>query len=162
MRVDNDCYQVDLLRSVANQESIDKQFKLSNDKATVFTAKALEHFAKVNRLDTPSEGWQLWIFVDEFRKRNATANTMRSEVAYWYKLDPFSLKDTEVLALKDNLHKLQCQERIHRGDYDQVDPNGVYQLFLHAFGDEELARKHQTHAAKLLVDRACKASRNSH
>lgn len=150
-------YSVSLLRCVDHQEQTEKQFQLSNESFTIFTAKALKHFARLNTLETVSEGWQLWIFVDELRKQIASIHSMRTEVAYWFKLDAFSLSDCQVLALRDSLHKLQCQERIHRGDYDPMDHKGIYHLFLHAFGDEELARKQQTNAFKLFVEKATKS-----
>jgi hypothetical protein len=52
--------------------------------------------------------------------------------------------------------RIKAQRKIERGDYNPTDYEGVYNLFLQAYGDEDLAREAQSNAAKLLVQTSCK------
>jgi len=58
-----------------------------------------------------------------------------------------------------NLSRVQAQDRIFRDQYDPLDFKGVYQLHLEAYGDEDLAQKAQTEAAKRLVRVETEAAR---
>lgn len=48
---------------------------------------------------------------------------------------------------------MKAQDIVHRGDFDPCDFRGVYRLYKVAFGDEEKARKAQSHAAELYASR---------
>ena len=47
---------------------------------------------------------------------------------------------------------MQAQDTIHKGTLDPVDYQGAYHTFLDAFGDEDLARKAQSAAARRYAD----------
>jgi hypothetical protein len=55
-----------------------------------------------------------------------------------------------------NMTRVKAQRRIERGDYDGTDHEGVYNLFMVAFGDENRARDAQAEAAKNLMRASCK------
>lgn len=52
-----------------------------------------------------------------------------------------------------NLERCKAQDRIHTGNYDPADYQGVYALWLEAHGREDLARKAQSRAAEVYADR---------
>jgi len=47
---------------------------------------------------------------------------------------------------------MQAQQLIHLGQLDPTDYQGAYAIYLDAFGDEALARKAQSAAAKNFAD----------
>lgn len=96
--------------------------------------------------------WQVWKATSEFLDNLRTESQPYAELAYWYSIDPFTLTDEQQASLLANLEVMKCQDRIYRGDYSPTDIKGVYQLYLTAFGDEELARKKQTEAARAYVE----------
>lgn len=51
---------------------------------------------------------------------------------------------------------MQCRERIQNGAFSVDDYKGIYELFLCAFGDEDLAQKMQTEAFKAYVEKCTK------
>jgi hypothetical protein len=71
-------------------------------------------------------------------------------------VDPHAISESQQLGLLENLPKLIAQERIYHGNYSPSDPASVYSLFMTAFDDEQLARKAQLSAAKLMVEAATK------
>jgi hypothetical protein len=53
---------------------------------------------------------------------------------------------------------MHARKIIERGQIDDEDFEGIYQLYIVAFGDEELARKKQTEAAWRVVRSEQKAA----
>lgn len=77
---------------------------------------------------------------------------LNAELAFWYHIDPFGLDGNQKLGLKANLARVKAQHRIHCGNYDAEDYRGVYELFLTAYGDEQVARKARLRALENYVD----------
>jgi hypothetical protein len=102
---------------------------------------------------TISAAWQFWIWMGHFRGECATATKSHALIAYWYKIDPFTLSEAQQVGLIANLHRLQCQDRIYRRDFDPIDYEGVYQLFKAAYDDEDLAQRQKAAAFSIYVER---------
>jgi len=77
----------------------------------------------------------------------------RASVAAFYHTDPFQLDTGELVGLLANIGKLRAQERIRRGEFDRADYEGVYDLYLSAYEDEEIAQQAMEAAAKYYADR---------
>lgn len=108
---------------------------------------------------TISAAWQFWKLTTEYAEACREQNEINAELGYWFSVDPFQLDESQRLGLARSLPKMQCQETIHRGDYSSDDHKGIYELFLTAFGDEELARKMQTQAFKLYVEKCTRTGK---
>ena len=80
-------------------------------------------------------------------KKNETI----AELTYWYRCDVGAMPAGRQLGLLANLPRIQAQARIYDGGIDDEDFEGVYALWMAAYGDEELARKQQTDAAWRIV-----------
>ena len=65
----------------------------------------------------------------------------------------------EKLGYLANLERCKAQQTIHLQNYSPTDYRGVYELYLTAYGDENLARKAQAHAAEAFMDQQCNAAR---
>lgn len=59
-------------------------------------------------------------------------------------------KDRQI-GLLTNLPRLTCQRMIHEGRYDEHDYEAVYDLYMHAYGDEQLAREKRLEAMWRLI-----------
>lgn len=121
-----------------------------------FTPPMLRELARQFGLRTETEGWQLWMIVDRILDRLTAEHEIRAEIGYFYKINPYQLDDLQVFALRQHLPRLQSQEKIQRGQFDPLDYDSVYRLFLTAFGDEELARKKQSESFALFVEKQTK------
>lgn len=108
---------------------------------------------------TISAAWQFWVGMSDYSEACRKANEPAAEIAYWFNVDPFTLTESQQLGLRENLHRMQSQETIQRGDYQATDYNAIYNLFLSAYGDENLARKMQTEAAKAYVEQCTKTGK---
>lgn len=75
-----------------------------------------------------------------------------AELAYWYGIQPRGEPAEIEVGLWANLRRVQAQGRIDRGDYCQTDPQGVFELYLAAYGQRELASKAGVRAAELLIE----------
>jgi hypothetical protein len=96
------------------------------------------------------------------RERNGEAkkkHELSAELAFWYGVDPYRLTAEQQIGLRANLPRMKAQDRIHRGDFDATDYRGVYELFLAAYDDEEVAQRAQSQAAENYVNAACNAAR---
>ena len=105
---------------------------------------------------TISAAWQFWVGMSDYSEACRKANETAAEIAYWFNVDPFTLTEEQQVGMRENLHRMQSQETIQKGDYSATDYNGIYNLFLAAYGDEDLARKMQTKAAELYVEQCTK------
>ncbi len=59
------------------------------------------------------------------------------------------------MALQEMLPALQAKRKIDEGNYDATNYQQVYELWLRAYGDEELAQQAKSKAVQLYVDKAC-------
>ena len=51
-----------------------------------------------------------------------------------------------------NLPMVQAQDRVRHGYYDPTNPDEVYRVYLHAYGDEKRAQDAKSQSLALLVD----------
>ena len=79
-----------------------------------------------------------------------------AELAYWFHLDPRTLSPIEKQGYLANLERCKAQQTIHLGNFNPVDWNGVYDLYMYAFGDEALAQKAKSQALELHVEQSCR------
>ncbi len=105
---------------------------------------------------TLSAAWQFWVGMSDYAEACRKSNEPHAELAYWFNVDPFRLTEEQQVGMRENLHRMQCQETIQKGDYSATDYTAVYNLFLAAYGDEDLARKMQTKAAEMYVEQCTK------
>ena len=122
-----------------------------------FTPVMLRDLARRFGLKTETEGWQLWTIVDRILDRMTAEHEIRAEIGYFYRINPYELDHFQLLALRQHLPRMQSQEKIQRGQFDPCDYDGVYQLFLTAFGNEDLARKKQAESFALFVEKKAKS-----
>lgn len=94
-----------------------------------------------------------------FRDRSKKNETI-AELTYWYGIDVGSLPKERQHGLLANLRRVQSQERIFRELYNPLDYEGMYELYLDAYGDEELAEAAKLSAIKSLVRRDTEAARS--
>lgn len=67
------------------------------------------------------------------------------------------MSEPQKLGLLANLGRVKAQDTIHNGRFDHGDYQGVYELYLQAYGDEKLARRAQSQAAEIYVERKMRA-----
>lgn len=80
-------------------------------------------------------------------------------MAFWFHVDPGRLTAYEKIGYRANLERVKAQDRIHRGDFDQGDYLGAYDLYMTAYGDPELAMKAKCNAAEVFAARSCNGAR---
>lgn len=61
------------------------------------------------------------------------------------------MTEGQKIGLWVNLNRCQAQQRIQSGQFDETDYEGIYELFMQAYGDEAMARRAQAQAAERLV-----------
>ena len=83
--------------------------------------------------------------------RPAKKNELTAELSFYYGFDATRLSDAERAGFAANLPKMQARRIIERGQIDDEDFKGIYDLYMLAFNDEQLARKKQTEAAWRVV-----------
>lgn len=108
---------------------------------------------------TPSEAWQIWKAVDEAATIYQAETRDHAELAFWFHINPYQVSERQRVGLLANLGMLKAQDRINRGDYDAMDPKQVYQLFMFAYEDKELAQRRATESAKLAIELEAKRQR---
>ncbi|MFN4768940.1 MAG: hypothetical protein ACK5JL_02780 [Candidatus Kapaibacterium sp.] len=59
------------------------------------------------------------------------------------------------MALEELMPSIRAKKRIDAGNYDATDYQAVYQLWLEAYGDEQIAANARNQAVQLLVDKHC-------
>jgi hypothetical protein len=109
---------------------------------------------------TLAEAWQIWKVVVDKTNAAQKEQATNADIAYWFKVNPTTLTESEKLGLIANLPRVQAQDRIQRGDFSATDFKGIYQLYLLAYGDEDLAQKKQTEAAKAYLEQESKRGKN--
>lgn len=96
--------------------------------------------------------FMVWRFVTG-RVQGQRRKTERfAELAFWFKVNPFALTDSQRVGLWSNLNSLKAQEILHNGNFDATDYKAVYDLYMAAYDDEERAQKAKTKAAEVYVD----------
>jgi len=122
-------------------------------------AKALQEKYLPETRVTSSEAWQIWKAVDEAATAYQAQTRDYAELAFWFHINPYEVSERQRVGLLANLGMLKAQDRINRGDYDALDPKQVYQLFMLAYEDKELAQRRATESAKLAIEREAKRQR---
>lgn len=90
---------------------------------------------------TVTGAYQAWVVVAELVDRVAEAERESAEIAFWYGVNPFNLSARGRLGLVANLDRMKAQGRLHEGNFDPSDWDGVYDLVLLATGNRSLAAK---------------------
>jgi hypothetical protein len=67
----------------------------------------------------------------------------------------------EKLGLLANLERCKAQQIIHLGKYDHENYQAVYDLYLKAYGNKELALRAKSAAAERFANAAMRAARES-
>lgn len=91
--------------------------------------------------------------------RDAKKNELIDELTYWYGVDVGSLPPDRQVSMHANLPRMQAQKRIIEGRYNPTDYDGVYDLFLLAYGDEQLALNAELESKKVLMRQETEAAR---
>lgn len=86
-------------------------------------------------------------------------NELAAELSYWYGFDASTLPIETQYGYKANLPRLHAQSQIQNQQYDPTDYQGVYELFMQAYGDDELATRVKTKALESLVRSETEAAR---
>jgi len=86
-------------------------------------------------------------------------NELNAELTYWYHIDVGALPKERQLGLLANLPRVQAQGQIFAGRVDSTDHEAVYDLFMAAYGDPELARAERLKANQELVRTSCESAR---
>lgn len=79
-------------------------------------------------------------------------------MARFYGVNPFALRADERVGLIGNLGRIKAIERIERGDFDGLNHEGIYQLYLAAYEDKDRALKAKIEWLESYVDRSCNAA----
>jgi hypothetical protein len=77
---------------------------------------------------------------------------LTAELCYWYGVNAFELTRSQQVGLFANLQRCQSQDRLMHGRFDDMDYNGVHDLYMSAFGDARLAREAKVQALKRFTD----------
>jgi hypothetical protein len=83
-----------------------------------------------------------------FRERQAEKQNIQAEIRHWYSVNATALSDAELIGLHANLPKIKAQYQILNHKYDATDFESVYDLFLMAYDNEEIATKARNESIK--------------
>lgn len=104
---------------------------------------------------TLTAAWQLWWGICELLDRSKKSHQRIAEVGAWLHVDATALAEDRLFGLLANVPRIQSQLRLHAGQFDPMDYEGVYQLVLAATGDEKQAREAKYQAMERYVDSRC-------
>lgn len=104
---------------------------------------------------TVSQAYQLWYLLNGIREKCGEILVDHAEIAHWYSVDPFQLKESQRLGMLANLPRVQAQARLNRGDFEPSDWKTVYNLVLLATGDVEQALRARGDAMECLIELRC-------
>lgn len=92
--------------------------------------------------------------------RTKKIHRLDAELAWRFNIDPFPLTASQKLGLKANISRLEAQDAIRRGETAGLDHDGIYNLYLTAYDNEELAAQARlAHLEKLVKERCNAATR---
>lgn len=94
----------------------------------------------------------LWLGTSNVAEALRKRHQVMAEIAYWYKIDPYSLTPETRFGLLANLPIVQAQQRIADGNFEATNYEHIYELVLLATGDEGKARKARAAALERYVD----------
>lgn len=86
-------------------------------------------------------------------------NEVTARLSFFYGFDVSSVEPETRLGLELNLPGLLAQKRIEDGQYDPDDYDAIYDLFMDAYGDDEIALNAQIESMRRVVRRECEAAR---
>ena len=101
---------------------------------------------------TRSMAWQVWWAIYERIDLIKRHYQVEAELGFWYSVDPFTLTEPEKIGLLANMNRVKAQSRLHHGQVNPTDYEGVYNLTLLATGDETKARQARANALERYVD----------
>ena len=88
--------------------------------------------------------------VERVLRGGAKKNELEAELTFWYGINAFELTDDQKLGLMANLSRVQAQQLIHLGKFDNTDPKAVYDLFADAFNADAAERAKAASARQLV------------
>ena len=86
---------------------------------------------------------------------------MIAELTWWYGVDAGQMTRERQLGLYANLRRMQSQQAIIDGKYDADDYEQVYDLYMTAYGSEDLARRARLQSMQRLVRQETEAARQA-
>ncbi len=101
---------------------------------------------------TPTGAFKLWIVSSLWQQALADREEENAELSFWFNVNPYDLTSDQRIGLLANLGRVKCQDRLHRGDYDVSDWQGVYDLVLAAGGSELDAAKARASAIEAKME----------
>lgn len=97
---------------------------------------------------TATEAYQVWVAVFRLQWQWAQKHQTAIEVSFTYGIDATKLSDSEIVAYHARIPQMNARKRIQEGRYNPSDFEGVFNLYMIAFNDEELALKARANAIR--------------
>lgn len=114
-----------------------------------FLKQIVQYFDKFKgRTISETQAYYAWLAMYFFRESEAEKQKINAEVSYWFGLNPLKLKPSEIFGFHSNIPRVRAQKQIVEHKYDATDFESVYNLFLVAFDDEDLAVKARNESIK--------------
>lgn len=88
---------------------------------------------------TMTQAYYAWLALYWQKEFEGERKKLRSEVSHWFHFDTNNYSEKELLGYYANIPRVRAQKQIAEHKYDATDFESVYNLFLMAFDDEELA-----------------------
>ena len=80
---------------------------------------------------------------------------LEAELAYRFHINPFALLPAQRAGLMTNLGRFEAQDAIRNGTFNKSDYETVYNLYICAYDDEQLAAQRRLEAMQRLVKESC-------
>jgi hypothetical protein len=159
LRIDRSQFEISIFDAQTAMERCEREAGM-DPKATVPTIELLRSVAAWAKRQfcvqlTLTAAWQLWWAVCELLDKARKAQQRIADVGAWCHIDGTRLAEYQLYGLLANVPRIQAQQRLHAGQFDAMDYEGVYQLVLLATGDEQQARSARTLALERYVDSRC-------
>jgi hypothetical protein len=157
--IDGKQFEIGLFDAQAAMEACEREAGLQ-PQSTAPTVDLLEIVAAwVERRHsvklTLTAAWQLWWGICETLDRARKSHQRVADVGAWLHIDATQMAEQQLFGLLANIPRIQSQLRLHAGQFDALDYEGVYQLVLAATGDERQAREARIKALERYVDSCC-------
>lgn len=101
---------------------------------------------------TVTGAYQAWAVATACESAITENERDRAELAFWYNVDPYRLTHSQRVGLRGNLYRMQAQSRLHHGNFDPTDYEGMYSMVLLATGDEQQAVRARGQAMEALIN----------
>ncbi len=88
---------------------------------------------------TPTQAYFAWLALYWQKESEGERTKLKAEVSHWFHFDTSNYSEKELLGYHANIPRVKAQKQIAEHKYDATDFESVYNLFMLAFDDEELA-----------------------